>query len=112
MGLTKRRLDEAMEGGYWTPPDWYVCHRCVTHVSLKVALKISADAAYRCSYCCLSDATNIAVLLKEISDAIGDDYSGGGIFEELGPWTDDEDLSADVEDAFSERQSEQFYPGA
>ena len=123
MGLTKRRLEEEQEGQYSTPPDRYVCHRCVTDSLLKDALQSSADTELLCSYCGSEGAAGIGILLKEISDAItadytdpanelpyesqsggyqGEVYSGGEILEELGPWTANEDLYADVREAFSE----------
>ena len=126
MGLTKRRLEEEQEGQYSTPPDRYVCHRCVTDSLLEDILRSFADAKHLCSYCDSEGsegAADIGVLLKEIGDAITEDYtdpanelpyenqsggyqgevySGGEILEELGPWTVNEDLYADVREAFSD----------
>lgn len=125
MGLTKRRLEEEREGQYLTPIGRYVCHRCVTDSFLKEFLQSSTDTEQLCSYCCLTGATDISVLLTEISDVIKDDYtdpanglpyesqSGGyqgevyngeEVLEELGSWTDNEELYADVEKAFSNGQ--------
>ena len=114
---------EELEGQYSVPPDCYVCQRCVTDSFLKDALMSSEDTEHICSYCGLEDATSIGVLLKEIGDAIRDEYtdptdelhyesreggypvgevySGQEILEEIGSWTNSDDLYADVENAFS-----------
>ena len=125
MGLTKRRLEEEQEGQYSTPPDRYVCHRCVTDSFLKDALQSSADTDLLCSYCNSEGAAGIDVLLREIRDAItadftapanelphesqsggylGNTYSGEDVLEELSHWTYNECLYSDVQEAFSDSQ--------
>ena len=122
MGLTKRLWEEEEKRPYSIPEGGRdVCVRCVTDSFLKAALQSASDESRLCSYCGLGGAANISVLLNGIGEAImadytdpveelpyesreggyqGDVYRGHEILEVLDPWTNCDDLYADVEEAF------------
>ena len=132
MGYMKRLLQEQEERGYSITENRYVCQNCVTDPVLAEILA-AATVDDICSYCANKTAAHISVLLSEVVEAIREDYdhpanvlpydSSEGryhgpvydryeILDELGDWTDSEEVRVDVAEAIlSDEWSEKDYFG-
>ena len=125
MGYETRRMERLKQEhsqGYCAPGDRFVCSSCVTDRFLSDALKGKSGGDV-CSYCKVTKAAPMAVLLNEIRDAIYERYAdpadelphdgseggyqgtvidAGDLYElELDAWTECGQLLDDVIAAFS-----------
>lgn len=121
MGYWKKIAFEQQDLGFSSPSGRFVCQACVTDSHLAEVLAANLEEC-ACSYCGTLGASDIYVLLEELSDVIraaytdpanelpydtqeggyqGQTYDGSELVEELDEWTNNEELLEEAADAFA-----------